>query len=276
MIGSGSERDEDYLSASSDEERSVRREMIIHGQRFNAIFDGYFSDPEVARPLVEAVERAINSTHPSVVADLGGGTCFILRELLRRGLQGIRLVNVDISPKQLAICEDDRIVVLQTSLDRVTRHDLQAEDGKLLLIARAVLHYFGRSGIGPLLKHLRSQIRPGELFIHQSGCFQREEDADLINHLYARMDAQKWFFTVDELRSRLEDAGFIVREILTAPGLEMSSEDLGERYGLSHEQRSSIAQEVLQLYGQNPEIFVGYGDEFKAYLHTSIFVCEAV
>jgi hypothetical protein len=111
---------------SSFENQSISKEMRVHGLRFTSIFDGYFSDPEVARPLVETVHRVIDATHPQVLADLGGGTGFILEELLRHGLQGVRLVNVDASPKQLAACTDGRIVPLPASIDQVTRRELLA------------------------------------------------------------------------------------------------------------------------------------------------------
>jgi hypothetical protein len=90
------------------------------------------------------------------------------------------------------------------------------------------------------------------------------------------MESGKWFFTVDELKSRLEDARFIVREILPAPSLGMSSSDLGERYELSPEQIASIGQEIEQLFGRNQDVFARNGGEFIARLHTCIFVCEAV
>ncbi|VVB68362.1 Uncharacterised protein [uncultured archaeon] len=37
----------------------MQKELRVHGQRWASIFDGCFSDPEVARPLVETVVRAI-------------------------------------------------------------------------------------------------------------------------------------------------------------------------------------------------------------------------
>ncbi len=77
-------------------EKPVRKELGVHGQRWASIFDGYFSDPEAARPLVDAVERAIDASRPTVAADLGGGTGFVLAELLRRGLMGFRLVNAEV------------------------------------------------------------------------------------------------------------------------------------------------------------------------------------
>ena len=51
----------------------MRKEMGVHGQRWASIFDGYFSDPEAARPLVEVVERAIEASRPAVAAGPGRG-----------------------------------------------------------------------------------------------------------------------------------------------------------------------------------------------------------
>jgi predicted TPR repeat methyltransferase len=176
---------------SVGDEKPVRKELGVHGQRWASIFDGYFSDPEAARPLVEAVERATDASRPVVAADLGGGTGFVLAELLRRGLKGVRLVNVEVSEKQLTACEDSSIVPLRASADRFERCQLVEEDERLLLMARSVLHYFGEAGLDPLLQHLRGQLRPGELFVHQSACYQRQKDADLMNHLYQRMETGK-------------------------------------------------------------------------------------
>lgn len=256
------------------ENQSVLKELSVHGPRFASLFDGYFSNPDVAKPLVDAAERAINITRPDVVADLGGGMGFILAELLKHGLQGVRLVNVEVSPKQLSACNNDRIVILQASIDKMTRSQLQAEDEKLMLIARSVLHYVGRLGIDPLLRHLHDQMRPGEYFVHQSAAFKSQRDADLMNHLYARMGTGKWFFTVDELMSILENVGFVVHEVIPAPRLGMSSVELGERYGLSPDQSASIEREIEQLFGRNPEVFARSENEFKAFLNASVFTCE--
>jgi hypothetical protein len=59
------------------------------GARKETIHGSYFSDPEAARPLVKAILQAIDLSHPNVVADLGGGTGFILKELLKKaGIAG--------------------------------------------------------------------------------------------------------------------------------------------------------------------------------------------
>jgi len=257
-------------------EQSVSRELGVHGSRWAGIFDGYFSDAAVARPLLDAVERAVEASRPDVLADLGGGTGFLLAELLRRGLRSIRPVVVDLSEKRLAACTDGRIAKLQASLDEVGRRQLLAGGERLLLMSRSTLHYFGLSGIDPLLKHLRDQLLPGEFFVHQSACFARQRDADLMNHLYERMDTGKWFFTKDELLARLEKAGFAVRAAALAPSLEMSSADLGERYDLGPERMAAIGRKIEESFANDLEIFAREKNEFRATLCYCIFTCEAV
>ncbi|RQW78404.1 MAG: class I SAM-dependent methyltransferase [Methanothrix sp.] len=257
-------------------EQSVSRELGVHGHRWAGVFDGYFSDANVARPLLDAVEKAIEVSKPDVLADLGGGTGFLLAELLRRGMNSVRLVDVDLSEKQLSACANGRIAKLQSPLNQVTRRQLMAGEGKLLLMSRSMLHYFGRDGIDPLLKHLHRQLNPGEIFVHQSACFARQEDADLMSHLYERMETGKWFFTTDELTARLENAGFSVRAVTLAPSLEMSSVDLGERYDLDEEEKAAIRMEIEEKFGCGQKIFAREGKEFRATLCYCIFTCEAM
>lgn len=257
-------------------EQSVLRELGVHGQRWAEVFDGFFSDANAAGPLLDAVEKAIEFGKPDVLADLGGGTGFLLAELLQRGLLTVRLVDVDLSEKQLSVCANGGIVKLQSPLNQVTRRQLLAGEERLLLMSRSMLHYFGRDGIDPLLKHLRMQLHPGEFFVHQSACFARQGDADLMNLLYERMETGKWFFTRDELAARLQRAGFAVRAASPAPPLQMSSADLRERYGLGPEEKVAIGREIVEKFGCGQKIFTREGDEFRATLCYSIFTCEAV
>ena len=46
------------------QEQSVNQEMRVHGRRWETIRGGYFTDPEDARPLVEAICHAIDLSHP--------------------------------------------------------------------------------------------------------------------------------------------------------------------------------------------------------------------
>lgn len=182
------------------EEQSIHREEGIHGARWRTLHDGYFSNPEMALPFLDSIEKVIGISHPAVIADLGGGTGFILGELLRRpNLPEVRLANVDISPKQLYMCNDKRIFLIKASASQFERQQLQVEDGELLLITRSLLHYFGQSGIGHLLRHIRYQLIEGEFFIHQSACFQRSEDAECLNLIYNLMGTDKWYGTVNEM-----------------------------------------------------------------------------
>jgi SAM-dependent methyltransferase len=258
------------------EEDSVRREMKIHGTRWGSFHHRYFSDPEVAEPLTAAILSAVYAARPDVIADLGGGTGFLLKELLwRRPLEGVRLVDVDVSDRQLSACEDDRIERLAASASTVARRDLVAEDRHLLLVARSLLHYFGCDGLLPLLRHLRSQLQVGELFVHQSACFKDSEDAACLNRVYEMMGTEKWYFTVDELEAALGKAGFSLSEVRAAPPLQLDSGDLAERYELSAAQVASIREEVAREFGERPGVFTSAGEGFTAWLHYSIFTCRA-
>jgi SAM-dependent methyltransferase len=258
------------------EEQSVEQEMRVHGRRWETIHGGHFSDPEAAQPLVEAILKAIDLSHPNVVADLGGGTGFILKELLkRRALPGIRLVNVDISPSQLQECQDERIRPLQASVAQVTRQDLAAGEDGLLLVARAILHYFSQPAQRQLLSHLRGQLREGELFVHHSACFQNGKDAECLSLLYERMGTQKWYGTLSEMDALLKEEGWSISQVRPAPSILLDSKDLAERYSLSPQQISSIREEIGQVYNQKPEVFVFSEDGFRAWLHAYVFSCKA-
>jgi SAM-dependent methyltransferase len=259
------------------QEQSVEKEMRVHGRRWETIHGSYFSDPEAARPLVEAICHAIDLSHPNVVADLGGGTGFVLKELLkRRALPGIRLVNVDISPLQLQECQDDRISLLQASVAQVTRQDLAAGEDVLLLVARAILHYFSRPDQRQLLSHLRGQQKEGELFVHHSSCFQEAKDAECLSLLYERMGTQKWFGILAEMEALLKEKGWSICQVRPAPKIPLDSTDLAERYSLSPQQIISIREEISEKYGQKPEVFTFTEDGFRAWLHAYIFTCKAV
>lgn len=257
-------------------EDSVLREARVHGARWEGFHHRYFSDPQVAEPLTAAILQAVEASRPDVIADLGGGTGFILKELLRRRpLEGVRLVDVDISEAQLSACDDGRIERLAASAAALTRRDLRAEGRSLLLVARSLLHYFGRAGLQPLLRHLRGQLQTGEALIHQSACFADEGDAACLNRIYGMMGTEKWYSTIDELEAALEEAGFLLREVRAAPPLRLDSSDLAERYVLSAPQVASIRVEVGREFGERAGVFIETGEGFTAWLHYSIFTSRA-
>jgi hypothetical protein len=97
-----------------------------------------------------------------------------------------------------------------------------------------------------------------------------------MNHLYSHMGTGKWFVADDELKGRVENAGFAVLDISPAPLLDMDSMDLGERYGLNGSQRADLGREIEQFYSPGPEIFASFEGGFRAHLRFCIFTCQAV
>lgn len=237
---------------------------------------GYFGDPAVARPLLAAIARAAAQSPPMVLADLGGGTGFLLEQVLSLcQAPGAVLVNVDLSPRQLDQCRSGQITDLNRSASEVTRRDLHAGAGRLMFVMRSLLHYFGREGLGPFLEHLRAQMKPGEILVHQTACFTDPRDADCLNRLYGRMRTGKWYPTRQELRDRMEQAGWSVSGEDPAPPLLLTSADLAERYQLTPADIAAILRELTERFGHVPEVFEPSASGFTAFLHYQILTCVA-
>jgi len=259
----------------NDDRNRIDREAGVQGPRWHTVHEGYFADRAIARPFVEAVRRAVLASKPDVVADLGGGTGFILCRLRAAGLRGdIRLVNVDLSATQLAECDDRHIECLPLSAARVSRRDLGIEDGRLMFIMRSLLHYFGGEGLRPLLRHLVAQLAAGEMFVHQTASFAERRDADCLNLLYQKMETDKWYPTLDELRKELETAGLEICDTEPAPPLALTSADLAERYHLSGDDMQTVAEELPRRFGPVPAVFSPAADGFTAWLHYHILTCR--
>ena len=160
-------------------------EKSVHGASWGRMHGGYFSDPAVARPLLDAVRAAWNATHPDAIVDLGGGTGFLLAQLRAAGIGGeSRLTVLDDSPPQLAEAAKAGLECMRGSVDAFHRAEAAPTGSRILWIMRSMLHYAGEQGLAPLLKHLRAQAEPGEFWLHQTACFEREEDAACLNALY--------------------------------------------------------------------------------------------
>ena len=52
------------MKPDSNAEQSLGVEQAIHGATWGRMHGGYFSDPQVARPLVEAVQSVAEKTIP--------------------------------------------------------------------------------------------------------------------------------------------------------------------------------------------------------------------
>ena len=253
----------------------IKLESGVHGTQWQMFHGGYFSDPAVANPFIEIVRKTLALTKPQIIVDLGGGTGFILRELIKHSIDpGIRLVNLDLSRKQLEVTCDDRIILIRRSMTGFRRADAAKETDRFLFIMRSALHYFGRNGLIPFLHHLRSQMKKGEFFVHQTACFDSITDARCLNRLYECMGTNKWYPTKKYLCGCLEKAGWSITSIASAPMLPLTSDDLGKRYRLRKHRLADIRDELSSCCGKR-NVFSPSPDGFCAYLHYQIITCLA-
>jgi SAM-dependent methyltransferase len=255
---------------------SLGREEGVYGRLWDAVHAGYFSDPAVARPLLEAATSLLAKAPADVVIDLGGGTGFLLSQLAaQRMAAGAALVNVDCSEAQLALTEEKGISRVHASVGDFRRGDIAPPDKRFFYLMRSVLHYFGQDGLSPLLRHLRDQAREGELFLRQTASFDKEEEAACLNALYRHMHTHKWYPTVNELRRRLAQAGWPITVTRAAPTLLLTSEDLGERYALDPGEIQRIRDTMALEFGEMNDVFELTPSGFQARLHYQIYTCVA-
>ncbi len=256
--------------------KDLGEEKAHFGTEFGQLHGGYFSNPEIAAPLIDAAHTAWQESQAEAVVDLGGGTGFLLSQLKARGLEPLpHLVNLDGSPAQLEVAQTGGIPTVCGSVEEFSRKDLVPAGMKALFLMRSVLHYFGEAGLLPVLQHLRSQTRGGELWVHQTACFEQAEDAACLNDVYQRMHTGKWYTTIDDLRSRLTAAGWSVEECRPAPLLCLESGDLGARYGVETKELRRAREELTAEYGEQNQVFRLTPEGFQADLHYHIFVCRA-
>ena len=171
----------------------------------------------------------------------------MLHELIKRCLAtGIRLVNLDVSQKQLNVKHHSRILSVRRSIAEFRRSDIDPGDKSVLFIMRSALHYFGKGGLMPLLRHLRSQMKHGEFFVHQTACFNSAGEARCLNRLYDSMGTGKWYPTSKQLCRFLKKAGWSIMSVEPAPALALTSEDLGRRYRVSKHRLAEIRNEMAK------------------------------
>jgi hypothetical protein len=257
-------------------DEQINREIGVHGQQWNSMHEGYFSDSVVARPLVETITQYLSDSGHDLIVDLGGGTGFILRELIAKGATAnIIPVNLDCSATQLDAMEKSGISCVNSLISDFRRNDLVTTNKRIFFIMRSVLHYFGRDGLIPILRHIRNQACTGEMFIHQTACFESAAQAQCINFLYREMATPKWYPTISELRDGMASASWQVIDIIPAPPLKLSSIELGQRYGLDLQAMAKIGSRAMAKHGEIENVFKQEQDGFVAYLHYRICVTRA-
>lgn len=251
-------------------------EQALHGAAWARVHGGYFADPEVARPLVEAIHDAIGDAQPDAVVDLGGGTGYLLDRVRVAGIEpGIRLTVLESSAPQLAEAKKLGLDGVQRSVAAFRRADVARPGQRTLWTMRSVLHYAGKTGLAPLLGHLRAQAEPGDIWVHQTACFESERDAACLNALYRLLRTGKWYPTVADLQAALSGAGWQVETVWPAPTLHLDSGELGLRYGLAADELRAVRAEMKREFGLESPVLHVDEDGFRADLHYRIFRCRA-
>lgn len=252
----------------------IQREKDVHGERWNSVHNGYFVDPAVAEPLVRTIREVAGRARPDMIVDLGGGNGALLSQLRASGMTpGISLVDLDASATQLAAARAAGFDCLSGSVDSFSRGDLGIGSGSLLFVMRSVLHYFGQDGLRPVLRHLRAQAKPGELFVHQTASFVRQQDADCLNSLYRMMGSPKWYPTSDFLDDCLSRESWTVQAHVPALPLELKSDDLMQRYNLDEAAIRRIRERWSGDTSVPDTVFKVTEKGFSAFLHYWIYVC---
>ncbi len=251
-------------------------EQAVHGSSWGRMHGGYFSDPEVARPLVEAVRAVWREARPDRIVDLGGGTGCLLAQLRAAGVGNVPRVVLDDSEAQLAEAGKIGLGCVRGSVRAFRRAEVAPAGTRVLWLMRSVLHYAGETGLDPLLRHLRAQAEPSEFWVHQTACFERAEDAACLNALYRRLRTPKWYPTADDLQARLAAAGWALAETRPAPTLHLDSAELGIRYGLDADALAAVRTDMIREFGAEHAVLHSRPDGFRAELRYALFVCRAV
>ncbi len=249
-------------------------ETVIHGRRWLAFHGGFFSDAEVARPLVDEICRRADEARPDVLADLGGGTGYLLLQVKARRA-GLDVINLDACPIQLAEAARRGVRTVQRSVMDFRRAELVSGDRRLMLAMRSVLHYLGESALFPALRHIRHESRPGEAFVHQTASFETPREAECFNALYRLMGTHKWYPTVEHMRRCSQEAGWRVKEVIPAASLRLTAHDLALRYRLDAPLLCRIREEIGREYADARDVFHPTREAFIAHLKYEIYVCEA-
>jgi hypothetical protein len=127
------------------EGREIERERTVQGAAWDSVHLGYFSDPETAAPLAEAVLETASRTRPDLIADIGGGTDFILGELIRRRVvSGVKLLNLDLSSAQLSAGRHPRVRGVKGTAGGFRREQLLPGAGSILFIPEFCTSNCGR------------------------------------------------------------------------------------------------------------------------------------
>jgi len=89
------------------------------------------------------------------------------------------------------------------------------------------------------------------------------------------MGTVKRYLTVDQLRDQLNETGWRVASIATAPPILLTLQALSVRYAVEIEDMTKIGEELIRRRGEREGVFERTADGFNAYLRYRIFTCVA-
>lgn len=255
----------------------IKRETHVHGKLWSKTAAGYFSDKRMAGEYVAAIMRVARGYKPSTIVDLGGGTGFIFEQLIEAGIpENVRLVVLDESEAQLAVCRNPRITPMKGAFQSFRRLDIIDETDSMMLICRSVLQYAGIFGQKPWLSHARSQMKTGEWFVHQAGCSEDVEGALELDVLFELMGVDKWVPHREALMRFLVQAGFEITDDFPVPPVKMISEELAVRYGVSPGTLGQIEAGLRRTCANRPDLFKITPTGFIFNFPYRVFLCKAV
>jgi len=264
------------LESASVHRQSFCREESFYGAQWGRRYGGYFSDPDVAGPLIERLLNELERRPLDVIIDLGGGTGFILDQLSAFPLPaGVRCVNLEPSLAQLQCVSNPRIEKLQISILDFNRRMLDPCPQGVLFCSRSTLHYFGIMNLDSALHHLAAQMLPGESLIHQSLCCGGIEDALFLGELMNQLGSGKWVLPAESLGRAIAKHGFKIEYILPAAALEMSCAEMSARYRRSREDVERLVAGLAADYPLSRLVFAG-GQGLTVAAPYSIFGCRRI
>jgi len=262
--------------------KEVLKEKQIHGNKWNGMHGGYFALQINAQVLMDMILDACSICEPDLICDLGAGTGTVLHWLSEKLPNPIpKLLAMDISEEQLNIVKEkysDNITPINDSFVSFIRRDIpELNNQKTLFISRSTFHYVGQKKFPELIKHIRKQMKAGEVLIHQTACFLLEKDAQLLNTLYSMMNSSKWYPSLDLLIRVFAQNGFSIEKISLSPPLPLESHDLKIRYDLSDKKIALIIKTIRKNFPHAEEnVFYYNSNSFTAFLHYFCIHCIAI
>jgi hypothetical protein len=245
--------------------------------RWEHLHHGYFADHGVLKFYVDTVESLLPECKPDVIVDLTGTRGQVLEEIsARHSSADFRLIKIGLADSITPAGLHPRIEVLQQPILDLNREQLCPHGQHMMLLMRSLLHFFGEENQCFFLRHIRTLMDKGEYFIHQSACFRRSKEADCLNTIYSHMErTDKWFPTFDQMELNLTRSGFRTITHLPAVPLSLTSFDLAERYKIDQDKMIAIRDDLMHHYGNLPATFTLVPRGFRAWMHYSLFLCQA-